>query len=130
MMAAAPIQQNGTHTGVPIDLDPPDSRKRPLEAPPEAGSTKRTNTGGGYRFRLPPRPRRPPAPWPLPPAVPRPLPCTCPGPVSSRWRPGVLSRPARPSRCWPRRQGPLPGPPPARGDGRLKMRAAFNSLIK
>uniref|UniRef100_A0A8C8ZIP5 NOVA alternative splicing regulator 1 n=1 Tax=Prolemur simus TaxID=1328070 RepID=A0A8C8ZIP5_PROSS len=31
MMAAAPIQQNGTHTGVPIDLDPPDSRKRPLE---------------------------------------------------------------------------------------------------
>ncbi|XP_074765923.1 RNA-binding protein Nova-1 isoform X3 [Athene noctua] len=45
MMAAAPIQQNGTHTGVPIDLDPPDSRKRPLEAPPEAGSTKRTNTG-------------------------------------------------------------------------------------
>ncbi|MGH0149793.1 UNVERIFIED_CONTAM: hypothetical protein FKN15_016241 [Acipenser sinensis] len=45
MMAAAPIQQNGNHTGVPIDLDPPDSRKRPLEAPPEAGSTKRTNTG-------------------------------------------------------------------------------------
>ncbi|XP_070787460.1 RNA-binding protein Nova-1 isoform X3 [Pituophis catenifer annectens] len=45
MMAAAPIQQNGTHPGVPIDLDPPDSRKRPLEAPPEAGSTKRTNTG-------------------------------------------------------------------------------------
>ncbi|XP_066550443.1 RNA-binding protein Nova-1 isoform X3 [Amia ocellicauda] len=52
MMAAAPIQQNGTHTGVPIDLDPPDSRKRPLEAPPEAGSTKRTNTGEDGQFFL------------------------------------------------------------------------------
>lgn len=64
MMAAAPIQQNGTHTGVPIDLDPPDSRKRPLEAPPEAGSTKRTNTGGGYLLcRLPP-PDPPTSPLP------------------------------------------------------------------
>uniref|UniRef100_A0A3B3R9K9 NOVA alternative splicing regulator 1 n=1 Tax=Paramormyrops kingsleyae TaxID=1676925 RepID=A0A3B3R9K9_9TELE len=52
MMAAAPIQQNGTHTGVPIDLDPPDSRKRPLEAPPEAVSTKRTNTGEDGQFFL------------------------------------------------------------------------------
>ncbi|XP_075048290.1 RNA-binding protein Nova-1 isoform X3 [Mixophyes fleayi] len=52
MMAAAPIQQNGTHSGVPIDLDPPDSRKRPLEAPPEAGSTKRTNTGEDGQFFL------------------------------------------------------------------------------
>ncbi|MBN3285476.1 NOVA1 protein, partial [Polyodon spathula] len=52
MMAAAPIQQNGNHTGVPIDLDPPDSRKRPLEAPPEAGSTKRTNTGEDGQFFL------------------------------------------------------------------------------
>ncbi|KAK2523809.1 hypothetical protein Q9233_009690 [Columba guinea] len=52
MMAAAPIQQNGTHTGVPIDLDPPDSRKRPLEAPPEAGSTKRTNTGEDGQYFL------------------------------------------------------------------------------
>lgn len=42
-----------THTGVPIDLDPPDSQKRPLEATPEVGSTKRTNMGGGYRFYLP-----------------------------------------------------------------------------
>ncbi|KAF7481176.1 Hypothetical predicted protein [Marmota monax] len=75
-MAAAPIQQNGTHTGVPIDLDPPDSRKRPLEAPPEAGSTKRTNTGGGYCFHLPagPIPRRPPCfpPSRGPPSLPRP----------------------------------------------------------
>ncbi|XP_068109989.1 RNA-binding protein Nova-1 isoform X1 [Hyperolius riggenbachi] len=52
MMAAAPIQQNGTHSGVPIDLDPPDSRKRPLEAPPESGSTKRTNTGEDGQFFL------------------------------------------------------------------------------
>ncbi|XP_058843616.1 RNA-binding protein Nova-1-like isoform X2 [Acipenser ruthenus] len=52
MMAAAPIQQNGNHTGVPIDLDPQDSRKRPLEAPPEAGSTKRTNTGEDGQFFL------------------------------------------------------------------------------
>ncbi|XP_028935330.1 RNA-binding protein Nova-1 isoform X3 [Ornithorhynchus anatinus] len=52
MMAAAPIQQNGTHPGVPIDLDPPDSRKRPLEAPPEAGSTKRTNTGEDGQYFL------------------------------------------------------------------------------
>ncbi|XP_029454874.1 RNA-binding protein Nova-1 isoform X4 [Rhinatrema bivittatum] len=52
MMAAAPIQQNGTHSGVPIDLDPPDSRKRPLEAPPEAGSTKRTNTGEDGQYFL------------------------------------------------------------------------------
>ncbi|XP_036398678.1 RNA-binding protein Nova-1 isoform X2 [Megalops cyprinoides] len=52
MMAAAPIQQNGTHPGVPIDLDPPDSRKRPLEAPPEAVSTKRTNTGEDGQFFL------------------------------------------------------------------------------
>ncbi|XP_075469319.1 RNA-binding protein Nova-1 isoform X2 [Ascaphus truei] len=52
MMATAPIQQNGTHSVVPIDLDPPDSRKRPLEAPPEAGSTKRTNTGEDGQFFL------------------------------------------------------------------------------
>ncbi|XP_041071067.1 RNA-binding protein Nova-1 isoform X2 [Carcharodon carcharias] len=52
MMAAAPIQQNGTHTGLPIDLDPPDSRKRPLEAPPEAGNTKRTNTGEDGQYFL------------------------------------------------------------------------------
>ncbi|XP_078515548.1 RNA-binding protein Nova-1 isoform X3 [Lissotriton helveticus] len=54
MMAAAPIQQNGTHSGggVPIDLDPPDSRKRPLEAPSEAGSTKRTNTGEDGQYFL------------------------------------------------------------------------------
>ncbi|XP_067895475.1 RNA-binding protein Nova-1 isoform X2 [Heterodontus francisci] len=52
MMAAAPIQQNGTHTEVPIDLDPPDSRKRPLEAPPEAGNTKRTNTGEDGQYFL------------------------------------------------------------------------------
>ncbi|XP_067830928.1 RNA-binding protein Nova-1-like [Heptranchias perlo] len=44
----APMQQNGTH----IDLDPPDSRKRPLEAPIEAGSTKRTNTGEEGEFFL------------------------------------------------------------------------------
>ncbi|XP_043925509.1 RNA-binding protein Nova-1 isoform X3 [Protopterus annectens] len=50
MMAAVPIQQNGTHALVPIDLDPPDSRKRPLEAPPEAVSTKRTNTGEDGQF--------------------------------------------------------------------------------
>ncbi|XP_078097890.1 RNA-binding protein Nova-1-like isoform X5 [Mustelus asterias] len=42
----APMQQNGTH----IELDPPDSRKRPLEAPIDAGSTKRTNTGEGEFF--------------------------------------------------------------------------------
>ena len=40
MMAAAPIPQNGTHMGVPIDLDPPDSRKRPLEAPPEPAAPR------------------------------------------------------------------------------------------
>uniref|UniRef100_A0A8C9NC51 K Homology domain-containing protein n=1 Tax=Serinus canaria TaxID=9135 RepID=A0A8C9NC51_SERCA len=34
------------------DLDPPDSRKRPLEAPPEAGSTKRTNTGEDGQYFL------------------------------------------------------------------------------
>lgn len=68
MMAAAPIQQNGTHTGVPIDLDPPDSRKRPLEAPPEAGSTKRTNTGGGYLLRCLPPPDPPTSPLPSLPA--------------------------------------------------------------
>uniref|UniRef100_A0A2K6UVA2 NOVA alternative splicing regulator 1 n=1 Tax=Saimiri boliviensis boliviensis TaxID=39432 RepID=A0A2K6UVA2_SAIBB len=31
---------------------PPDSRKRPLEAPPEAGSTKRTNTGEDGQYFL------------------------------------------------------------------------------
>ncbi|XP_041035289.1 RNA-binding protein Nova-1-like [Cetorhinus maximus] len=44
----APMQQNGTH----IELDPPDSRKRPLEAPIDAGSTKRTNTGEEGEFFL------------------------------------------------------------------------------
>lgn len=29
-----------------MESDPPDSRKRPLETPTEASSTKRTNTGG------------------------------------------------------------------------------------
>ncbi|CAF89160.1 unnamed protein product, partial [Tetraodon nigroviridis] len=28
-----------------MESDPPDSRKRPLETPTEASSTKRTNTG-------------------------------------------------------------------------------------
>ncbi|XP_059806910.1 RNA-binding protein Nova-1-like isoform X1 [Hemitrygon akajei] len=44
----APMQQNGNH----IELDPPDSRKRPLEAPIDAGSTKRTNTGEEGEFFL------------------------------------------------------------------------------
>uniref|UniRef100_UPI00398F0A58 RNA-binding protein Nova-1-like n=1 Tax=Pristiophorus japonicus TaxID=55135 RepID=UPI00398F0A58 len=46
MMAS--MQQNGTH----IELDPPDSRKRPLEAPIDAGSTKRTNTGGEQEYYI------------------------------------------------------------------------------
>lgn len=47
------MQQNGIfsnphhHNQQPhMESDPPDSRKRPLETPTEASSTKRTNTGG------------------------------------------------------------------------------------
>lgn len=53
MMAGGAVQQNGIFS-VPqhilqsphMDSDPCDSRKRPLETPTEASSTKRTNTGG------------------------------------------------------------------------------------
>uniref|UniRef100_A0A8C2ZLD2 K Homology domain-containing protein n=1 Tax=Cyclopterus lumpus TaxID=8103 RepID=A0A8C2ZLD2_CYCLU len=53
MMAGGAVQQNGIfsnphhHNQPPhMESDPPDSRKRPLETPTEASSTKRTNTGG------------------------------------------------------------------------------------
>lgn len=53
MMAGGAVQQNGLfvtphhHGQQPhMEADPPDSRKRPLETPTEASSTKRTNTGG------------------------------------------------------------------------------------
>ncbi|XP_048120230.1 LOW QUALITY PROTEIN: RNA-binding protein Nova-2 [Alosa alosa] len=53
MMAGGAVQQNGIfsnphhHSQQPhMESDPPDSRKRPLETPTEASSTKRTNTGG------------------------------------------------------------------------------------
>lgn len=53
MMAGGAVQQNGIfstphhHSQQPhMEADPPDSRKRPLETPTEASSTKRTNTGG------------------------------------------------------------------------------------
>uniref|UniRef100_W5NC71 NOVA alternative splicing regulator 1 n=1 Tax=Lepisosteus oculatus TaxID=7918 RepID=W5NC71_LEPOC len=52
MMAGGAVQQNGIfsnshhHSQQPhMESDPPDSRKRPLETPTEASSTKRTNTG-------------------------------------------------------------------------------------
>lgn len=52
-MAGGAVQQNGIfsnphhHNQQPhMESDPPDSRKRPLETPTEASSTKRTNTGG------------------------------------------------------------------------------------
>ncbi|XP_077064346.1 RNA-binding protein Nova-2 isoform X1 [Siphateles boraxobius] len=52
MMAGGAVQQNGIfsnphhHNQPPhMESDPPDSRKRPLETPTEASSTKRTNTG-------------------------------------------------------------------------------------
>ncbi|XP_070292906.1 RNA-binding protein Nova-1-like, partial [Salvelinus sp. IW2-2015] len=52
MMAGGAVQQNGVflnphhHNQQPhMESDPPDSRKRPLETPTEASSTKRTNTG-------------------------------------------------------------------------------------
>lgn len=51
-MAGGAVQQNGIfsnphhHNQQPhMESDPPDSRKRPLETPTEASSTKRTNTG-------------------------------------------------------------------------------------
>uniref|UniRef100_A0A3B5LYK8 K Homology domain-containing protein n=1 Tax=Xiphophorus couchianus TaxID=32473 RepID=A0A3B5LYK8_9TELE len=56
MMAGGAVQQNGIfssphhHSQQPhMESDPPDSRKRPLETPTEASSTKRTNTGGKSR---------------------------------------------------------------------------------
>ncbi|XP_061414939.1 RNA-binding protein Nova-1-like isoform X1 [Lethenteron reissneri] len=40
-------QQNGMHAAAAqLEYEPSDSRKRPLEAPMEAGSTKRSNTSG------------------------------------------------------------------------------------
>ncbi|XP_030236996.1 RNA-binding protein Nova-1, partial [Gadus morhua] len=55
MMAGGAVQQNGIfsnphhHNQQPhMESDPPDSRKRPLETPTEASSTKRTNTGVAY----------------------------------------------------------------------------------
>lgn len=52
-MAGGAVQQNGIFTNPHhlnqqphMESDPPDSRKRPLETPTEASSTKRTNTGG------------------------------------------------------------------------------------
>ncbi|XP_012727934.1 RNA-binding protein Nova-2 isoform X2 [Fundulus heteroclitus] len=61
MMAGGAVQQNGIfsnphhHTQQPhMESDPPDSRKRPLETPTEASSTKRTNTGeeGEYFLKV------------------------------------------------------------------------------
>ncbi|MED6259942.1 RNA-binding protein Nova-1 [Ataeniobius toweri] len=55
MMAGGAVQQNGIfsnphhHNQQPhMESDPPDSRKRPLETPTEASSTKRTNTGVAF----------------------------------------------------------------------------------
>ncbi|XP_061733598.1 RNA-binding protein Nova-2 isoform X1 [Nerophis ophidion] len=55
MMAGGAVQQNGLfatplhHNQQPhMEADPPDSRKRPLETPTEASSTKRTNTGVAF----------------------------------------------------------------------------------
>ncbi|KAG7478668.1 RNA-binding protein Nova-1-like isoform X2 [Solea senegalensis] len=61
MMAGGAVQQNGIfsnphhHNQQPhMESDPPDSRKRPLETPTEASSTKRTNTGeeGEYFLKV------------------------------------------------------------------------------
>ncbi|XP_056139936.1 RNA-binding protein Nova-2 isoform X2 [Lampris incognitus] len=61
MMAGGAVQQNGIfsnphhHGQQPhMESDPPDSRKRPLETPTEASSTKRTNTGeeGEYFLKV------------------------------------------------------------------------------
>ncbi|XP_077398055.1 RNA-binding protein Nova-2 isoform X2 [Festucalex cinctus] len=61
MMAGGAVQQNGLfatphhHGQQPhMEADPPDSRKRPLETPTEASSTKRTNTGeeGEYFLKV------------------------------------------------------------------------------
>nr|XP_057935033.1 RNA-binding protein Nova-2 isoform X2 [Doryrhamphus excisus] len=61
MMAGGAVQQNGLfatphhHNQQPhMEADPPDSRKRPLETPTEASSTKRTNTGeeGEYFLKV------------------------------------------------------------------------------
>lgn len=53
MMAGGAVQHNGIFTNPHHNSQPPhmesdslDSRKRPLETPTEASSTKRTNTGG------------------------------------------------------------------------------------
>uniref|UniRef100_A0AAY4E758 K Homology domain-containing protein n=1 Tax=Denticeps clupeoides TaxID=299321 RepID=A0AAY4E758_9TELE len=61
MMAGGAAQQNGIfsnphhHSQQPhMESDPPDSRKRPLETPTEASSTKRTNTGGKRALETPP----------------------------------------------------------------------------
>lgn len=60
-MAGGAVQQNGIfsnphhHSQQPhMESDPPDSRKRPLETPTEASSTKRTNTGeeGEYFLKV------------------------------------------------------------------------------
>lgn len=60
-MAGGAVQQNGIfsnphhHNQPPhMESDPPDSRKRPLETPTEASSTKRTNTGeeGEYFLKV------------------------------------------------------------------------------
>ncbi|XP_034024571.1 RNA-binding protein Nova-2 isoform X1 [Thalassophryne amazonica] len=55
MLAGGAVQQNGIfsnphhHSQQPhMESDPPDSRKRPLETPTEASSTKRTNTGVAF----------------------------------------------------------------------------------
>ncbi|XP_005996097.1 RNA-binding protein Nova-1 [Latimeria chalumnae] len=61
MMAGGSVHQNGIfsnnhhHPQQPqMESDPPDSRKRPLETPTEASSTKRTNTGeeGEYFLKV------------------------------------------------------------------------------
>ncbi|KAM6959446.1 RNA-binding protein Nova-2 isoform 2-T2 [Aplochiton taeniatus] len=61
MMAGGAVQQNGIfsnphhqHQQPHMEADPPDSRKRPLETPTEASSTKRTNTGeeGEYFLKV------------------------------------------------------------------------------
>uniref|UniRef100_A0A8D3BEK4 K Homology domain-containing protein n=1 Tax=Scophthalmus maximus TaxID=52904 RepID=A0A8D3BEK4_SCOMX len=63
MMAGGAVQQNGIfsnphhHNQQPhMESDPPDSRKRPLETPTEASSTKRTNTGAAVHSPPPPPP--------------------------------------------------------------------------
>ncbi|RXM35724.1 hypothetical protein EOD39_3935 [Acipenser ruthenus] len=61
MMTGGAVHQNGIfsnahhHNQQPhMESDPPDSRKRPLETPTEASSTKRTNTGeeGEYFLKV------------------------------------------------------------------------------